>query len=442
MKKIFVLSFALFSMMLFQTSCRDEISNDPIPGDTDNTLVSVNIVGVKSMFIASSASGAKLYGVKADLNRSTSDEQVFEIKYYNAAGDTISKSNPAYIYNMKDFIILAFGSTYYGFEEVYLVKKLDGIVFKISRDYYPHVVANRYTYDEMYVNTFDKIQEDANNNMYFMTYLTYSPHKKTIYKVSLSSPSSLEFIEVSAVTDDVKGFCVDNSGNILYSYYGETENKYRFRYAAGNFANFVRFIPNNYNSQYMDIVWTGTDGVMYGALEVIEGGVYARHDLVKIENGAFTVLKPLGVRLSPMESTSNDYDYINNIFNVQGKIFYSQNNKLINISNVAECVALPCAVVANLVLNNNLFSFNSTTFALTAIDISTGNTSLVYDLDETKLSNFDIDKIIDVSSLEGITFSAVNLNNGQYVVVKISTDNTVTIQNAIVGTITTVMALN
>src|SRR5690606_9914259 len=125
-------------------------------------------------------------------------------------------------------------------------------------------------------------------------------------------------------------------------------------------------------------------------------------------------------------------------FNVKGKIIYTyydyNPNKFFNISNEMEFSEIPCSVKANYVINNNLYNFEKATFVLTLINISDGSTFVYYDLDETKLVNYDIDKIINVDQ-NGVTFSAVDLNNGQYVVAKISTNNAVEIQKTIAGLI-------
>ena len=437
MKKIFsnfemLLAFGLASVMFI--SCNDD-------GDktTNSSLSSVNIQGVEALFISSSNTGSKLYGVKSSVLRSSDSEEIFEIKYVNSVGEEIQKSNPSYIFNLKDFIILGFGANYLinsGFDEVYLVKKSDGKVFEIPREYMPHIVGNKYHYDYMYFNTMNKIQEDGSNNMYYTTYQTSSPHKKTLYKVSLSSPSSLQFQEVSAVNDNINGFCVDKSGNILYTYYDYNTHsqKYRYRKSAENFINFATFSYDDdvNRSQRVQLVWTGTDGQMYAVQEIVQNGTQEGLYLVKIQEGNVVSAKNMNTKVEGIPT---------NVFNVKGKIFYSQTNTLFNLSNEAEYAEISCLTVANLELNNDLYNFNQATFTLTLINAASGGISVVYDLDETKLGNYDIDKIINVAQ-DGITFSAVDLGNGQYVVAKIFTDNTVAVQTSISGLVTSVMSLN
>lgn len=437
MKKIFIsfgmlLVFGITSITL--NSCSNDDGSSDENGDkknTNNSLSAITIQNTKALFISTSNVGSKLYGVKSSSisGKNTSNtEEIFEIKYLNSDGEEIQKSNPAYIYNLKDFIILGFGTNYLinsGFEEAYLIKKTDGKVFEIPKNYMPHVVGNKYNYLRQYLNTENKIQEDENNNIYYTTY----PNQK-ILKVSLNTPSSLQFQEISAVNDVVYGFCVDGKGNIHYGYYdSNTQNyKYRYRKSEGNFVN--TSFPQ---SQYYNRIWTGTDGVMYSAKMNTADDSY----LGKIQDGSFSEIKHSNMNI-------NDWKF-GDVFNVKGKIIYTyyeyNPNKFFNFSNEMEFAEISCSVKANYVLNNDLYNFDKATFALTLINVLNGNTSVVYDLDETKLGNYDIDKIINVDQ-DGVTFSAVDLSNGQYVVAKISTANLVTIQTTINGQITTVTSLN
>jgi hypothetical protein len=433
MKKLKFISLGLLLTMGLTTTVFTACGDDPDAGDSnnpDNNLASINIQGTKALFISSSNAGNKLYGVKSSTLRSTGEDEIFEIKYINSSGEEIQKSNPEYIYNLKDFIVLAFGDQY-SFQETYLVKKSDGKVFAIPSEYMPHTVGNKYTYLHQYLNTVDKIQEDGYNNMYYTTYPS-SSHKKTLYKVSLSSPSSLQFQEVSAVNDDVGGFCVDKNGNIHYGYYDSNTQSYKYRYrkSEGNFINTTFPQGQRYNC-----IWVGTDGQMYGA-EMSSGGI-SYSDFGKIQDGVFGVTKQINLNLNGWVT--------GNSFNVKGKLFstfYAQNpNKIFNLSNETEYAEISCPVMANYILNDDLYNFDKATFVLTLIDVSNGGTSVVFDLDETKLGNYDIDKIINVAQ-DGITFSAVDLNNGQYIIAKIFTDSTVEVQTSISGLVTTVMSLN
>src|SRR5690606_17962334 len=152
----------------------------------------------------------------------------FEIKYLNDEGEEIQKTNPTYIYNLKDFIVLAFGEPY-SYIEAYLVKKSDGKVFEIPYEYVPSAEGSL----DQYLNTKGRIQEDGNNHIYYIT------NKGTLYKISINTPSSLKFQEVSAVNDNVLGFCVDKSGNIHYGYSDSntSNSKYRYRKSDGSFVN-------------------------------------------------------------------------------------------------------------------------------------------------------------------------------------------------------------
>lgn len=426
MKRLFLnlgiyLVFGFTIIALNSCSKHEDTINEK---NINSNLSSITIQNTKSLFISSSSTGNKLYGVKS----SSTTEDIFEIKYLNSTGEEVQKSNPAFIYNLKDFIVLGFGANYLinsGFEEAYLIKKSDGKVFEMPKNYMPHVVGNKYSYLDQYLNTKDKIQEDNNNNIYYTTY----PNQK-ILKVSLNTPSSLQFEEISAVNDNVYGFCVNGKGDIHYGYYdSNTQNyKYRYRKSEGNFVNAT--FPQ---SQYYNRIWIGTDGQIYGAkMNTAEDSFFG-----KIQDGRFSEIKQSKMNI-------NDWKF-GDVFNVKGKIIYTyydyNPNKFFNISNEMEFSEIPCSVKANYVINNNLYNFEKATFVLTLINISDGSTFVYYDLDETKLVNYDIDKIINVDQ-NGVTFSAVDLNNGQYVVAKISTNNAVEIQKTIAGLITTVTPIN
>lgn len=434
MKKIQL--FIIFCLSLFLvSSCESGGDDNP----TEGKLTVVDIRDAKSLFISKIDDySSKLYGVKnkskASIGKATGEDlECYEILFIDEYGDTIKKDNPTYIFNIEDFIILSFGSQT-GFRESYLIKKADGKVFEIPYIYQPHTVYNKYTWGEQYLILKDKIQEDASNNIYYTNYETNSPHKKTLYKISLNTPSELVFEEVSAVNDDVYGFCVDNLGNVLYHTGYYSDKKARYRKPVGEFA-----MDSAFNE--LDLIWKGVDGVMYAVRSVYNDNTYRRdRAFVKLVDGEVTLINdiPDGVELN-MVYIDNENKY--NVYQVQGNIILSQSDKLFNLSKEDKLGFVACDKIASTVIDDKLYSFDSNTFACYEIDINTGATTLEYSLDKTKLQGIDIDKIITVS-LDGVTLSGVSLSNGQYVVVKISTDNSVTVQQSIAGKVTYVQAIN
>ena len=114
---------------------------------------------------------------------------------------------------------------------------------------------------------------------------------------------------------------------------------------------------------------------------------------------------------------------------------------LIDISNESLYKEIPTTVYPNMVINDQLCYFDEEDFSCTLVDIDTGETSLLYSLNKSILGNYDIDKIMSVTE-SGITFSAVQLSDGKYIVAKIGLDNSVTIQQTIEGNVSVLMPLN
>jgi len=386
----------------------------------NNQLASITIQNAKALFISSSAQGGnKLYGIKSSALKSGDEDEIFEIKYLNSAGEEIIKSNPSKIYNSKSYVVLMFG---YG--ETYLVNKTSGKTFALPQEYMPYMYEEKYP---LFVGT-SMFREDGNNNLYF------NQGGSKIFKLSLNSPSSLQFEQVSAVNDNVHDFCVDGDGNIFYRGYGGIyEYLYRYRKADGSFIlpDFGEWqnYQKSYQKNYILNIWVGLDEQMY-----VTQGKYVNDNLIvmlsTIQDGVFTPIKEVNLFINDSE-----------IFYVQGKMICAQDGLLYNIASANDYFEIPCALMPTLMLNGELYNFDKETFKLTKIDVSTGTTSLVSNFDKTKLGNYDIDKIINVS-VSGITFSATDLRNGNYVVAKISTDNSVEVQTTITGTVATIVSLN
>lgn len=369
----------------------------------DSTLSSISIQNAKALFISSSdAGGSKLYGIQSTPLKSGDEDEIFEIKYFNSEGEEITKSNPSNIYNLKNYVVLMF-QLEYSFYETFLVRKSDGKTFLLPTNYMAIPAGSSQPFLNAYA-----FQEDENNNLYFLRQKN-GAFDRSICKVSLNNPSSLQIQEISAVNDYVTVFCVDKHGNMLYS--RSYEEPLRYRYASGDFANYKNLD---------EVIWVGTDGKMYAIQNDFLG---------TIQNNVFMAIKKVNMRPN------------SEIFNVQKKIIYVQQGMLCNISNEAEYVEISCAIQPNVVIKNELYNFDKNTLKLTKIDVSTAKTETVYDLDETRVGNYDIDNIISVSET-GITFSATDLTNGNYVVAKISTNNSVEVQTTITGIVATIVSLN
>jgi hypothetical protein len=441
MKKI--TSILVFSC-LFLLCCNKGDNNQ----DGDITLATIDIKNAKSLFIATTTDGAKLYGIKgvstqASILQSTSssDEQIFEIEYFDNNGEQIIKTDPMHIFNLSDFVVLCFGNGGSSSpKESYFVRKVDGKVFEIPREYQPWITIEEW-YSMLFFTGMNKMQEDGNNNVYYITYNNETYDYK-LCKVSLSSPTSLQFQEISAVNDRVRGFTVDKDGHVVYGKDGST---LRYRNSSGIFLNIPIYRDEDANSRIIAI-WTGIDGVLYGVLRnsiPAEFSYYEFDDLVKIEGENLIVLRNMNVRF---DDDNYIHGYVTNrVFFVRGQIIhvvYDQGGYLLNLSSETLYKEVACSVVANMSFGDNLYHFDKTTLSCSLIDMETGSVSLLYDLDDVSLARkYDIDKIIEVSDT-GVVFSAVDLSDGKYVVAKIGLDNNIIIQQSIVGSVTTVAAIN
>ena len=99
------------------------------------------------------------------------------------------------------------------------------------------------------------------------------------------------------------------------------------------------------------------------------------------------------------------------------------------------------SVQPNMVVDDQLAYFDHRTLSCTLINIDTGETFLLYDLDESKLSDYRIDRIINVTE-SGVVFSAQKFSDSNYVIAKIGLDNVVTIQKNTEGIVTVFVPLS
>jgi len=304
----------------------------------------------------------------------------------------------------------------------------------------------------MFMGRQNKVQLDQDGNIY---YAGLPEAKQTLYKVSLGASSAINITQVSVVNDYVVYFCVDGEGNVLYfgsNNSSETISRYR-KADDGSFVNFTHFW--DMHNMYEDIIWTGTDGIMYGikfedihdlALETEPDGFYHKVSFIKIQKGQTTTIISEDI-------IQGEPRFLFTGFYVQGRIIllsrgHGINNYLIDVSNESSYKIVPCSIQTNLsqkdkfmVVENKLCYFNYDTFSFTLINIDTGQTSLLYSFDKSKLGNYDVDQIMSVTE-SGIIFSAVQLSDGKYVVAKLDTNGAITIQQTIEGSVSVVMPLN
>ena len=425
MKRISLL-FVLCASLMFIASCdkgKDE--------DKSGKFNRMNIEEAKTLFITSSDTGSKIYGVKKSSSKSTADidGEIYEISYLDENGNQIEKNfNPTDILDAGDFVIVKFDG-----HESYFINKTNGLIYAIPEDYFPTAAIHRP--DAFFFSTTGKIQLDKNKNIYYINEGASASLMWGLYKVSSIASSAIQFNQVSAVNDKIYGFCVDDLGQILYSH--NNGQLFRIRKSDGSFAN----IDRNTLDEYMLCVWKGTDGLMYGIMRYTVDYDPNNFYLMKIQEGQIIKIRDVYQEFEYFPQYISTVDNI--VFYVQGKIFLNipQGTGFINISSGSLYKEIPCSVKPNMVLNDQLCYFDDKTFSCTLINIDTGETSLLFDLDESRLSNYDIDKIMSVTN-SGVTFSAVQLSDGKYIVARIGLDNSVTIQQTIEGKVSVVLPLN
>ena len=455
-KKLSLLLSFIASMTVI-TSCDEkeiyEKIDDGIVDDNreSGTFIRMNIEDANTLFITSTNSSSKLYGVKKSSLKSTSeiDGEIYEINCFDENEEPIEKRNPSHIFDAGDFVIVMFG-----YDECYFVNKTNGLIYAIPHECNPTYWEFHPTSEGIFFNSVFKLQVDKNNNVYYVA----NEYPYNLYQVSSITSGSIQFKQVSAVNDKVYGgFCVDKDGNILYSYsgdWGATNMRMRYRKIDGSFVNLLRYNPPYETHpviwEYLLNVWTGTDGIMYGIMKSNDENKPTY--LFKIQDGQIIKIRNVSKYMHELLKSFFYSFTIHDVFYVQGRIIcnpisyftqYTGNKSeyLIDISSESLYKEIPCSVQPNMVLNDQLCSFDDKAFSCTLIDIDTGKTSLLYDLDESKLSNYDIDKIMSVTD-SGVVFSAVQLSDGNYIVAKIGLDNSVTIQQTIEGKVTIVMPLN
>jgi len=419
------------------------------------TLTRMNIDEAKSLFIASSNSGSKIYGVKSSSSTKSTSEmngEIFEISYLDQSGNPIVKENPRHIYDAGDFIIVCFGGNNMTPvpHEAYFVNKSNGLIYAIPQDKLPFVYLEEYDISPArFLGCFSKVQLDRYGNVY---YVGLPETRKTLYKVSPAASSAINITQVSVVNDWVVCYLLDGEDNILY--YGSKSNSesvFRYRKASdGSFVSHTQFWE-----EHRSKIWTGTDGIMYEITfdchhNMVETGPglpveYTKVSFMKMQDGQSSSI----IQEDIVEGFISGFYG----FYVQGRIIllsrgHGINNYLIDVSDASSYKIVPCSIETNLpfedkllVVNDKLCYFNYESFSCTLIDIDTGQTSLLYSFDKSKLGNYDVDQIMSISE-SGIVFSAAQMSDGNYVVAKLDANGTVTILQTIGGSVSVVVPLN
>jgi len=445
------------------SGCRNDESGS---NNNKGSFTQMNIKDAKTLFIASSNLSSKMYGIKKSSLRSTSEgEEIYEINYLDENGNRIEEKIPNYIYDAGDFLIVFFKKSqgWVVEEEVYFVRKTDGVVYEAPNEYFPtpcgsnglifnsNLNKRRFRFSDS-INDLDflNISYDRDNNFYYTAIRCSSNGEcpNTLYRASAISSAAINFKQVSAENETVDDFCVDDTGNIIYIRAGGEWMRYIS--ANGIIGELIPIITKtNWDAPVSayKFIWNGTDGIM--ALLTVWGeyssdGWYtsypkSRNYLMKLENGQFVKIKEISLEFN------NNYPSSYNVFYVHGKVIYSHyygsTSTLVDISNENSYREIPCSVEANIVINDALYSFNKNTFSLTHINIDNGTTTPIFTLDKSGLSDYFITCIMDVTE-SSVIFGAYRLSDKVNVIAKIGLDNVLTILQSNSGEVSVVTSLN
>ena len=460
MKKVTLFLIWILSTSILIPSCKD----DDIKGEKSGKLSRMNIADAKMLYITSHESVSKLFGIKKSsilISMYETNDEIYEIEYFDENSEPIEDKAPHYIYDAGDFLIFFFKKVdgWLVEEEVCFVRKIDGKVFEVPNDYIPSLSGyNKLIFNSninkrsVYSNRisdldFLNICYDKDNNFYYTAISCQDdgtcPH--TLYCVPSISNAAINFKQVSAESETVWGFCVDNTGNAIYGRAGGEWMRYVSN--DGIISEPIPVIIRAQNSDYpLEVylfVWAGTDGIM--SLKEERGeqfpdGSFTSHQtpkyyLMKMENGKF--INKREIMLDFKNSLPSSY----NVFYVDKKIFYSHYNVLVEISNENSYREIPCSVKANTVINDKLYNFNIESFSLTHINTDNGATTLIFNLDKSVLSDYHIAYIMDVTE-SSVTFGAYRLSDRMYFVAKINLDNSVTMLQDNSGEVSAITFLN
>jgi len=458
----------ILSITMVMWSCDNKIDDKGKAG----TLKRMDIAEAKLLFIASLDSGKRLYGIKkSSMLRSESDsnDEIYEINYLDENVEQVEEFTPSYLLDAGDYLIAVLKRVdgWFVEEKAYFVKKSDGSVYELQNEYIPsysgydELIFN-YNFNKrsvMYNDNYINIVNDKNNNLYYTAIRCLSDGScpDILYQVSSITSASINFKQISEVNDRVHGWCMDDAGNMIYSFNIWTEDRrMRYRSVDGSFSEPIPVIKKtNWDApdEVYRFVWKGSDGFMallqcWG--EYNSDGGYTdfpnpRHYLMKMENGQFVKKRELLLEFG----YGGNYPSSANVFYVKGQVIFNHywggTATLVDISNENSYREINCSVVANIVINDELYNFDKNNLSLTHINISNGSATPVFVLDKSALSDYHISNIMDVTE-NSVTFSAYRFSligqNQKPVVAKIGLDNVVTILQDNSGDISDVIIRN
>lgn len=453
---------AVLGLFLILLSCQDTIDGEEQAG----RLRHMTIGEAKSLFIASHDAGATLYGVKRTSSfRSTagSGEDIYEIEYRDQAEKRITGMKPLHVRDLGSYLLAIFqeqGNP----GEIYLVRKSDGKAFPIPEEYIPSLSGNneilynrsvnRRSFRTNYVDSdwdFLDIVNDKKNNFYYTALDCNNsgacPH--ILYRVSPAPDGDFTYMPISVENETVWGYCVDGDGNVLYGLAGgQWMRSVRADGVPGELIPTVKRTFGDSPLSVCNFVWSGTGGIM--ALYSFMGDYdeesntltpyhEPKHFLMTLKNGQFEKTREINLAFT------NNFPSSANLSYVAGRVIYSHYHggvtTLVDLSGEESYSETPCPVQANMVINNQMYHFNKNSFALTRVNINDGTTTPVFTLDRARLEGYIVSHILDVSET-GILFGAYRVSDKHYLLLRMDTDNEITILKDILGEVSLFTSLD
>lgn len=453
---------SVLCLTLIMLSCQDTIDGEEQTG----RLKHMTIEDAKSLFITSHDAGATLYGVKHTSSlRSTvgSGEDIYEIEYHDQAGKRIKVLKPFHVRDLGSHLLAIFQEQGNN-SEFYLVRKSDGKAFMIPEAYIPSLSGNN---DRLYNRSVNKrfyrtnyidsdwdfldIVNDDSNNLYYTAIGCNDsgtcPH--VLYRVSPAANGEFSFKPLSVENETVWGYCVDGNGNVLY---GVTGGQWmRFVPADGVHGELIPTVTKTNGDSPISVcnfVWSGKEGIMalYSFMGDYDEESYTftpyqepRHFLMSLKNGQFEKVRELTLPFT------NYYPSSTNLFHVAGRVIYSHYlagfATLIDLSSEESYSETPSPVQVNMVIDDQIYYFDKNSFALTRVNINDGTTTPVFTLDRIRLEGYTVAYILDVTET-GILFGAYRMSDKHYLLLRMDTDNEITILKDIPGEVTLFTSLD
>ncbi len=301
---------------------------------------------------------------------------------------------------------------------LFLIRKADGAVYKLKNIGLNINDDNIVTPDFFSPNNKQFFKADALGHFYYLNngdewveekYFSgfVCGNHRRITKISILGNGKVISTDITPSVDEVQCFDVDDSGNIIYSYFGSNSWPKRMRNASGSFKNFstVTGIDDN---QIIPI-WKSADGCFYYSYCGIKKIKPMNLEIEDYNNLSLNFLWPYGFY---------KFDFINKTFLVHpggiAEVYNAtaslQNNSFagLTVSNISHaCSTENYIYVAGKDTSSNYF-------LIKVVPETGANTKLLWN--EYEVLSFT------ASETDGIVFNALRIADGKKVLGKMSAD--------------------